>query len=57
MKLSIIYNPFEEVKVKKTYKYIISFGLDNRVFDYDEFSYWFDLTERMLLKNGYGRPD
>jgi len=57
VKLSIIYNPFEEVKVKKTYKYIISFGLDNQVFDYDEFPYWFDLTERILLKNGYGRPD
>ena len=57
VKLSIIYNPFEEVKVKKTYKYNVSFGLDNRVFDYDEFYYWFDLTERMLLKNGYGRPD
>ena len=57
VKLSIIYNPYEEVKVKKTYKYIISFGLDNRVFDYDDFYNHFDLTERMLLKNGYGRPD
>ena len=57
VKLSIIYNPYEKVKVKKTYKYIISFGLDNRVFDYDDFYNRFDLTERMLLKNGYGRPD
>ena len=57
VKLSIIYNPFDEVKVKKTYKYNVSFGLDNRVFDYDDFYNRFDLTERMLLKNGYGRPD
>ena len=58
IKLSIIYNPFEEVKVKKTYKYIISFGLDNRVFDYDYFeSIIQDFTSRILLKDCNDLPD